>query len=71
MKAHRVETTVATDGEIKLTNLPVHAGDAVEIIVLVKHEAANTTNLYPLRGTSIRYDNPTEPVALNDWDASR
>jgi len=23
---------------------------------------------YPLRGTPIRYEEPTEPVALDDWD---
>ena len=26
-------------------------------------------NLYPLRGLPIQYLDPTEPVALEDWDA--
>lgn len=26
------------------------------------------TNLYPIRGRVIRYDDPTEPVALSDWE---
>ena len=26
------------------------------------------TNLSPLHGTVVRYDDPTEPVALEDWD---
>jgi len=27
------------------------------------------TNPYPLRGLPIQYFDPTEPVALEDWDA--
>jgi hypothetical protein len=30
---------------------------------------ANDTNPYPLRGLPIQYLDPTEPVALEDWDA--
>lgn len=26
-------------------------------------------NLYPLRGTKIEYQNPSEPIAIEDWDA--
>jgi hypothetical protein len=29
----------------------------------------NDTNPYPLRGLPIQYLDPTEPVALEDWDA--
>lgn len=25
-------------------------------------------HLYPLRGTKIQYKNPTEPVAIEDWE---
>jgi len=71
MQAHRIETTVTTDGELNLKNVPVHAGDALEVIVLVKTSAANTSDPYPLRGTVIRYDDPTGPVAPGDWDAAR
>jgi hypothetical protein len=68
MKAHRIETTVTTDGQITITNVPVHAGDAVEVIVLVKSEAANTDARYPLRGSVARYERPTDPVASDDWE---
>ena len=70
MKAHRIETTVTTDGQITLMNVPVHAGDAVEIIVLVKSEVANSDDRSPLRGSVVRYDNPTEPVATADWESA-
>jgi hypothetical protein len=26
---------------------------------------------YPLRGSVVRYDEPTEPVADNDWESAR
>jgi hypothetical protein len=26
---------------------------------------------YPLRGSVVRFDGPTEPVAENDWEAAR
>jgi hypothetical protein len=26
------------------------------------------TNIYPLRGKVVRYEDPTEPVALSDWE---
>jgi len=35
------------------------------------HEQQNQpqNNHYPLRGTKIKYKNPTEPVAIEDWEA--
>jgi hypothetical protein len=71
MKSHGIETTVTTDGQITITNVPVHAGDEVEIVVLVKSEASNRDHRFPLRGSVARYDNPTEPVAANDWEPTR
>jgi hypothetical protein len=48
----------------------------VEVIILqpqtaqhqIKSLETQNTNLYPLRGKVIRYDDPTEPVALEDWE---
>jgi hypothetical protein len=59
-----------------LKGLPFHAGDVVEVIILqpqtaqhqIKSLETQNTNLYPLRGKVIRYDDPTEPVALEDWE---
>ncbi|MEI8259202.1 MAG: hypothetical protein WCJ30_26330 [Deltaproteobacteria bacterium] len=71
MEALRIETTVTTDGELKLTNTSLHAGDAVEVIVLVRETAGSPATRYPLRGTALRYDDPTVPVASDEWDATR
>lgn len=76
MNAHKIETVLTEDGTLMLQGLPFHAGDAVEVIILEtktpQHQTAlksqSDTNLYPLRGKVIRYDDPTEPVALEDWE---
>lgn len=76
MNAHKIEAVLAEDGTLILRGLPFHAGDAVEVIILEAKTPQQTvisptqteTNLYPLRGKVVRYDHPTEPVALEDWE---
>ncbi len=69
MNAHRIETTFAENGKITLDNLPFVRGDAVEIIILESPRRRHPdSNLYPLEGKVCRYDDPTEPVALEDWE---
>ncbi|MBL1203521.1 MAG: hypothetical protein FWK04_31745 [Nostoc sp. GBBB01] len=76
MEAHKIEAVLTEDGTLMLRGLPFHAGDAVEVIILSAKTPQNKgvapsqpeTNLYPLRGQVIRYDDPTEPVALSDWE---
>jgi hypothetical protein len=78
MNEHRIETVLNEDGTLTLRGLPFHAGDAVEVIILEARTPQPEqvpihqpdTNLYPLRDTQpYRYDDPTEPVALEDWQA--
>ncbi|MBR8839116.1 MAG: hypothetical protein DSM106950_35235 [Stigonema ocellatum SAG 48.90 = DSM 106950] len=77
MEAHKIEAVLTEDGTLMLRGLPFQAGDAVEVIILsaktpqqqaaAKHQPS--TNLYPLHDTQpYRYDDPTEPVALSDWE---
>ncbi|MDF5731676.1 MAG: hypothetical protein PUP92_27640 [Rhizonema sp. PD38] len=71
MNAHKIEVVLAEDGTLILPGL----GDAVEVIILEAKIPQQTTaslaspeaNKYPLRGKVVRYDDPTEPVALEDW----
>ena len=35
---------------------------------LTKHKTTKVNANYPLRGLPIQYIDPTEPVALSDWD---
>ena len=71
MQAYRVETTLMQDGTLTLHNLPLRAGEAVEVIILVQPPTALRHPQYPLRGMPIRYVNPTEPVAQADWEAAQ
>lgn len=43
--AHRVDATLNREGTLVLTNLPFHAGETVEVIVLPR---TNAVKSYPL-----------------------
>lgn len=69
MQAYRIETTLQQDGTVTLHHLPFQAGDPIEIIVLARSHQVKPFNRYPLRGTTVQYIDPTEPVAESDWEA--
>ncbi len=69
MNAYRIETILDETGTLRLRDLPFQAGDAVEIIILERRSPHPDSNPYPLRGKQpYRYDDPTEPVAVEDWE---
>ena len=68
--AHRTEAVLSEDGKLSLDNLPFRAGQTVEVIVLPAASPPASGD-HPLRGSVLRYDRPTEPVAEADWDALR
>lgn len=69
MLAHRIETTIQIDGTLTLENLPFHSGEPVEVIILAKPRQNSQQNQYSLWGTALHYIDPTQPVALDDWEA--
>lgn len=70
MQAHRVETTLSEDGVITLRDIPFLRGESVEVIVLQFPKTVQSGSRYPLRGTPLVFDSPTEPaVAEDDWEA--
>lgn len=69
MQAYRVEAEIQQNGTLTLENLPLRAGEAVEVIILVR-PTSNQASRYPLRGLPIYYIQPTEPVAEQDWEAA-
>ncbi len=69
LQAHRVEITLIEDGTLVLEHLPFQAGETVEVIVLTNaFLPPSQEDRYPLRGTSIEYLDPLEPVAEQDWE---
>ena len=71
MNTFRLDTKLTQNGTLTLSDLPFQAGDSVEVIIVPRASASAAQNEYPLRGKVIRYDNPTEPVAREDWEALR
>jgi hypothetical protein len=84
MSAHRIEAQLNEDGRLVLENLPFEAGDLVEVTIVENKTTSNGNyaelimqtstarsddlNPYPLRGKVIKYDSPTDPVGVEDWD---
>ncbi len=70
MKPMQITTTVEKDGVLVLQGLPYPSGQKVEVSITPVSEAGpNASERYPLRGTPYRYDDPFEPVGLEDWEA--
>jgi hypothetical protein len=71
MDTFRLDTTLTQDGTLTLNDLPFQAGDSVEVIIVPRTAPPDVQNGYSLRGKVIQYENPTEPVAQEDWEALR
>ena len=71
MNAHRVETVINQDRTLMLKDVPFRVGDLVEVIILQRASKWSEKDRYPLRGIPIKYINPTEPVAQDDWSVSQ
>ena len=69
MSTFRLDITLTQDGTLTLSDLPFQAGDSVEIIIVSRKSTSAGQNGYSLHGKVIRYENPTEPVAQEDWEA--
>jgi hypothetical protein len=69
MQAIRIETKIQKNGQLTLNNLPVQAGEEVEVIILVQPPKSITSDRSSLQGSVIEYIDPFEPVAEDDWEA--
>jgi hypothetical protein len=70
MQAYRQETVILHNGTLTLRDLPLQAGEKVEVIVIVQSPPERAKQNYPLRGLPVTYIDPTEPIADTDWDAA-
>ena len=68
MQAHRTKAIVSENGSVTIEKLPFPAGKRVEIVVFPAESQSPQGERYPLRGTPIQFDDPTEPVAEADWE---
>ncbi|MEW6126494.1 MAG: hypothetical protein AB1757_05600 [Acidobacteriota bacterium] len=69
MSAHQIETVLTKDGVLVLNDLPFQAGETVEVIIVSRSIKKDVKNPYSLQGTPLIYENPMEPVAVEDWEA--
>ena len=69
MRTYRVQAIISNDGTLTIKKLPFRAGDRVEVIVRSHERERELTERYPLRGKPIRYVDPFDSVAEDDWDA--
>lgn len=69
MRAHRIETVLKDDAVLQLKDLPFKSGQRVEVIVLEQSIEPQSQRWQQLRGSVLRYDEPTEPVGQEDWEA--
>ena len=67
---HRVRATLREDGKLSLEHLPFRSGEDVEVTVIPAPTSIDLA-LKPLRGSVLFFDRPTEPVAEEEWSASR
>ena len=70
MQPFRIETFLPKDGMLTLENLPFRAGEYVEVTVKAAQAPQAETDRYPLRGTIVRFEQPTEPVDQDTWEAA-
>jgi hypothetical protein len=69
MGPFKTAAVVEKDGTLTLDHLPFRAGERVEVVVTPIPPPRPDTVRYPLRGSVLHYDDPTEPVAEGDWEA--
>ena len=55
---------------LALHDLPLQAGEKVEVIIIVQSPPVRIRHPYPLRGAPVTYIDPTAPVADSDWEAA-
>ena len=69
MQPHEIEAVVQADGSLIIKNLP--PGEKVKVIIEFSKTRPASSNRYPLHGAPFRYDDPTEPVAVDDWEVNQ
>lgn len=67
MQAYRVETIIDADGSLTIKHLPLPAGKAVEVIILIQEQQNMKTKSYTLHGQRVVLHEPFEPIAQEDW----
>ena len=68
---YRTETKVSRGGKVTLTGLPFAPGEEVEVTISRKRAPESDGERYPLRGLPVRFAEPFDSVAEDDWEVLR
>ena len=62
------EATVSENGSLIIKGIPYLSGHKVEVIIKDKSPQKDMKGKYSLRGSVLKYEDPFEGVAENDWE---
>ncbi len=68
MQVYAYQLTMKKKGTLTLNDLPLNAGEKVEVIVIPRSSRQSDENHHPFWGKPITYLKPTDPVAETDWE---
>ena len=69
METVRIEAIVQRNGRLIIDDLPFDEGEVVEVVVSDAKGLASVTDVNPLKGSVLKYDDPFGPaVSLEDWE---
>jgi len=62
------EATVSENGSLIIKGIPYLSGHKVEVIIKDKSTQMDMKEKYSLRGSVLKYEQPFETVAENEWE---
>jgi hypothetical protein len=69
MRFYSVEKVISENGTMQLESVPFPPGEVVNVIVLARKKSVDGARVHTLKGSVLKYEQPFEPAADNDWDA--
>ena len=67
MQTFHAETVVEKDGKLQLAHVPFAEGESVHVFV----SSASPGRKDSLKGSVLKYEQPLEPAAGEDWEAAK
>jgi len=68
MTPYTIEKTITAEGVLLLENLPFQPGEIVRVVILQNRKEIKKVGP-SLKGTLLRYDQPFDPIDVDEWEA--
>lgn len=69
MEAYMVDALVSESGSLLIQDVPFKAGTPVEVILLERAIDRPEVERNPFWGSELKYEDPFEPISVEDWEA--